>query len=447
MMNPLIQLGKTTLVRLVALALACFGFAAGAVAQRMEINFHDEDALLPITKKWSGVLDTRANFYKEKGMVFTDGVNPPDPALGAILYYHYHLMYQDPRITFGFADPVNFTGYGPGRLFPIPVCCPIKFVNIFLPLDHPEKEDRVLKPMDPGAVVQMTYDPDYDPRTGGVPNPHPFNLISLVVREGRLNVGTKSPTTGISVYNNLTAGFEWSLIDANNLTRATLEWPVPFGLLARFSVDKIIFEPSSPGRAPTARSPTKTTSIRAGDAKAVELETNEETVQEPASVLHSTDDPLLVQHQHLATPVFDALEVEEAKARLEGPGQDQFHVRGHINLGAESDGVHVRKEDVMITFGPFRAMIPAPLFNLHNVGGGSLYEFDSTLAGITKMQIAVGQNRVNFLVQAKEVDLSEIDLNNKVAVSLQIGNDLGGAQVRVDRETGESPNDSLQPMP
>ena len=62
-----------------------------------------------------------------------------------------------------------------------------------------------------------------------------------------------------------------------------------------------------------------------------ELETNEETIQEPANVLHSTDDPLLVQHEHLATPVFDALEVEEAKARLEGPGKDQFHVRGHID--------------------------------------------------------------------------------------------------------------------
>ena len=107
----------------------------------------------------------------------------------------------------------------------------------------------------------------------------------------------------------------------------------------------------------------------------------------------------------------------------------------------------MRKEDVVITFGPFRAMIPAPLFNLHNVGGGSLYEFDSTLVGITKMQIAVGQNRVKFLVQAKDVDLSGIDLNTKVAVSLQISNDLGGAQVRVASETGESPNEALQPMP
>ena len=63
------------------------------------------------------------------------------------------------------------------------------------------------------------------------------------------------------------------------------------------------------------------------------------------------------------------------------------------------------------------------------------------------MQIAVGQDKVNFLVQAKDVDLSGIDLNNKVPFSLQIGDDLGVAQVQVTPETVKSANEALQPMP
>jgi len=100
--------------------------------------------------------------------------------------------------------------------------------------------------------------------------PDPFDLISIVVSKGRINVGTKSPR-GIEVYNNLTGGFEWFLIGANNLTRATIEWPTRFGPEARFTVDKIVFKPSSSSPRTTTSAPTltETTSPKNGDAIAV----------------------------------------------------------------------------------------------------------------------------------------------------------------------------------
>jgi hypothetical protein len=128
-------------------------------------------------------------------MVFTDGVNPPDPVLATGRQGHHHLNYHDKTITFGFRKERKFW---PGRYD--------SSGKNFTPLDDvgtgtmnsPENQDRTLSIHQPGSVIQMTYDPEYDPSTRGVPNPHPFNLISLVVHVGELNVGTKSPTTGIS---------------------------------------------------------------------------------------------------------------------------------------------------------------------------------------------------------------------------------------------------------
>jgi Ca2+-binding RTX toxin-like protein len=90
----------------------------------------------------------------------------------------------------------------------------------------------------------MTYDPNNDGR------PDRFNLISLEVHSGKLNVGVKYADGQIAVYNNLTAGFRWFLIDANNLTRATFERPARF--TENFIVDNVAFEATTGAGLPAA---------------------------------------------------------------------------------------------------------------------------------------------------------------------------------------------------
>jgi hypothetical protein len=77
------------------------------------MKYVDHKAGLPaIPGVYSGARFSFANFYKEKGMVFTDGVNPRDPALATGRQGHYHLNYQDKTITFGVRKEGKFW---PGR--------------------------------------------------------------------------------------------------------------------------------------------------------------------------------------------------------------------------------------------------------------------------------------------------------------------------------------------
>lgn len=149
---------------------------------------------------------TFANNYKEDGMIFRDGVVPPDPRLDTGRQTHYHLSYENPL-------PPNVSPLDPS-------------VNPFQP--------RVVSPHgSSGAVIQLTFEP------AGVPRP--FNLTSIDVLSGSLNVGVRDASNKIAVYNNLTAGFTWNLLDAKNLTRATLETTGSI-----FIIDNIKFDPFGP---------------------------------------------------------------------------------------------------------------------------------------------------------------------------------------------------------
>jgi hypothetical protein len=200
------------------------GFSAGeAAAQRIVIDFNDSAGLLAIPGGDSALF-TFANFYREDGMIFTAGINSPGSVLAGKSHGHYHLSYEDENITGGFVQGKLTYGRQTSTGF-VPVT--------------PENENRTLSPHLSDAVIQMIYDPNND----GVPDP--FDLISLVVHTGTLNVGTKSTTGRICVYNDLTGGFEWGLTGdcATNLTLVTLE------ALDIFNVDRIIFakvpEPST----------------------------------------------------------------------------------------------------------------------------------------------------------------------------------------------------------
>lgn len=191
------------------------------------IDFNDVEALSAIPLRGQGHCLGRGPSYTEDGMTLLPRVQPPDPALGGTGWDHFHLSFENIN---AFSTLISACG---------------------LPRT-PEREDallgfaarfpRFLQPHGSSAVIQMTYDPDGN----GVPDP--FNLISLQVVSGKLNVGVKGPF-GIAVYNNLAAGptgTVWTLLGPfnQNLTRATLE-----GTNSIFGIDNIVFEPA--GRATT----------------------------------------------------------------------------------------------------------------------------------------------------------------------------------------------------
>ena len=203
-----------------ALVLIAIMVASTTAYTAETITFNDPQSLLTAAP-WRlgdrGISLTEAVSYTEKRMVFTDGVNPPDDDLpevrqcngGHVRFGHFHLEYEDPTInSFGFNANGKFVA---GRR---------TTAGVFQPLANPQNEPRTLGPMSSfgrsGAVVQIIY----DPKNNGVPAP--FNLISIDVKFDRdasgnrvsrkVNVGTKSSTTGISVYNNLTSGFRWFLL-------------------------------------------------------------------------------------------------------------------------------------------------------------------------------------------------------------------------------------------
>lgn len=268
-------------------------------------------------------------------MVFTDGVHPPDPALfGYDLYNHYHLNYEDHSITYGFPN---------GKFAP---------VRGLVPVSSPENENRTLSPHDLNTVIQLVYDPENKGEH------RPFNLISLVVYKGSLNVGTRSVTGAISIYNNLTAGFQWNLIDANNLTRATLEC-CPTGP-AVSEVDNIVFEPASSTTALGSVRPLISTAINTGgdaitDGNATPIELD--------AVATKNGEFAALELLEVTAPVFDALHVEKSEVKLRGPALDQFLVRGRLQLGAQSNSLDVMSKTVILTFGSYREQIPAGLFS------------------------------------------------------------------------------------
>lgn len=378
--------------------------AACSSSAAEQIGFNDPASLVAIPRPFSGARDTFANFYKERGMLFIDGVNPPDPALGWIRHNHFHLTFEDPEIT--------ACVRGNQFLFPARMTA-----NGCVAVASPENEPRRLASMVPGHVIQMTYDPNND----GVPDR--FNLISLEVYGASpiLNVGTRS-AAGISVYNNLSGGFTWFLIDANNLTRATLE--TPFNAEGPFVVDNIVFEPSSSGAGSAEIAQQSAFSeVTAGEADEVAL----------TRVPPNTLDPILREIESLLPLNFPALAVNDAQVLLRGAGEAAFAVSGTIAAEAPRAPVNHRLgEGVIVTLGGFpqgfREVIPAQLFSCAGKAEEAITcEFTGAPGGITRMRITIAADEVQFQATAEALNLSGIAAGEPVAFSLQVGSELGVA--------------------
>jgi hypothetical protein len=213
----------------------------------LTVDFDDADSLratpaLPGTGFYGpGAPLSFALTYTEHGMTFIPGLRPPDPRLGerGCTYGnnvpHIHLGYEDPSITYSFDPRAN--AVVPGREVTI------EGKKQFVPLGDPALEPRFLYPHRGECVVQMTFN-----------RGDRFDFISLEVHDEKLNLGVRFSTGGLGVANNLTEGFTWRIIGANDLTRATLERAFPPDDPRVWNVDDIVFRPlgSSSSLAATA---------------------------------------------------------------------------------------------------------------------------------------------------------------------------------------------------
>jgi hypothetical protein len=195
--------------------------------EALVIGFDDPNSLSAIPDGARFTLVDGRPGYEEKGMRFIEGVEPPDPALHPVSHGNFGL---------------NFENEGLYQTF----------VTNPLTITQAIRQPRRLATHIPGHVIQMTYDPNHD----GVLDP--FNLKSIDVLGGKLNVGVcfgttlPCPASAIGVYNNLTAGFHWNLIDADSVIRVTLE------TIDIFVVDNIEFEPATPPSLPLILDKTST---------------------------------------------------------------------------------------------------------------------------------------------------------------------------------------------
>jgi hypothetical protein len=188
---------------------------------------------------------TFARTYTEHGMTFTPGVVPPDPRLGQRgctynnLGPHFHLAYEDPSIVFGYDREAFTTKFEFGR----EVTRDGK--TVFVPVD-PALESRSLQPHRGECIVQMTFNRNVGSALDR------FDFISLEVHDQKLNLGVRFSSGAIGVANNLTEGFTWGIVGANDLTRATLERAFPPDAPLIWKVDDIVFKPLPSSPAPTA---------------------------------------------------------------------------------------------------------------------------------------------------------------------------------------------------
>ena len=126
---------------------------------------------------------------------------------------------------------------------------------------------------------------------------------------------------------------------------------------------------------------------------------------------------------------FVFLVLGEAKVELTEESEDEFEVKGEFALMFDSNGIDVLSEAVTVTFGGFRQTIPGGSFVRDEDDEGFVFEGDPP--GIKKIEI---DDEGTFEVKAKDLDLSGLDLNVPVSFTLQIGDDVGAAEIPFDGE-------------
>ena len=144
------------------------------------------------------------------------------------------------------------------------------------------------------------------------------------------------------------------------------------------------------------------------------------------------------------------LEIERARVEQEEdePDEGRFEVRATLVPGTGNNGFDMLTEDVTVIFGPFSQTIPDGAFaaedeqdddeegdhegeddDADDDQDGEEFEFEGSPPGITQMEL---EPSGEFRIEAEGIVLSGLDLSQPVLFALQVGNDLGRAQLSLN---------------
>ena len=104
-------------------------------------------------------------------------------------------------------------------------------------------------------------------------------------------------------------------------------------------------------------------------------------------------------------------------------------MKGDFILGADSNGIDIINEDVTVTMGNFVETIPAGGFQWDAVAQN--YQYMGVSGGITKFVLTQNDK---FNCDASGVNYGVADFAAPVYVALQIGDDMGEANVLFDQK-------------
>ena len=144
------------------------------------------------------------------------------------------------------------------------------------------------------------------------------------------------------------------------------------------------------------------------------------------------------------TVPFAHFDIIKARVKLaKRVGRDAFKVEGSFSLLAENNGVDVLNEEVAVTFNGFTETVPPASFHplrdeekdddKHEGFRGRHFYFRSPMDGIRWFKLSVGRDKGYFLINAKGLELEELELPTTVLVALRIGNDIGYATIPLNR--------------
>lgn len=135
---------------------------------------------------------------------------------------------------------------------------------------------------------------------------------------------------------------------------------------------------------------------------------------------------------------FARFNIKRALVKLtQNADRDRFKMSGRLRLSANSDGLDVLNEAVVVTFDDFSETIPAGSFRPIRQGGGNeapsarRFVYDGASTGIKRMTLKLGRAGAGgeFFVDARGLNLDRLKLPAKVDIKLQIGNDQGTGNI------------------
>lgn len=126
---------------------------------------------------------------------------------------------------------------------------------------------------------------------------------------------------------------------------------------------------------------------------------------------------------------FDRFIISKAEFQFDDNSSEQnLKIEGEFTLGASSNGVDPRSEEVKVLVGSSSLTIPAGSF----VGDPPVFEFNGVAGGLdVNMEIKEkGINVFKFAVAAEGVELTNIA--NPLEIRLMIGDDAGTARIKLE---------------